>query len=172
MNGLKDPRLNRANIFMSVAILFSKRATCCRGVDGVLGGACLVQNGRIVSVGYAGSPPGRPHCIDVGCNISPITGGCIATLHAETNCILAAANAGVRPFGVLYTTISPCLSCAKEIITAGISGVIYLKEYRDLSGINYLKDSGVLVQPFCSIEGADEPLMYSILSLLSRVEAK
>lgn len=150
-------RISRETIFMSVAFLFSNRATCLRGSsEGIKGGSCLVRDDRIISVGYAGSPPGRPHCTEIGCDISPVTGGCIRTLHSETNCILAAAKAGISTEGSrLYTTISPCLSCAKAIISAGIVKVVYLNKYRDSSGLQYLSDSQILTHAFTSLVADD-----------------
>ncbi len=160
-----DGRLHRCNIFMSVAILFSQRATCLRGSEGVKGGACLVQDGRIVSVGYTGSPKGMPHCLEVGCDISPITGGCEKTLHAETNCIISAAKAGINLSrgGTLYTTISPCLSCAKIIISSNIDVVIYLNKYRDSSGIDYLLAAGKTPMHFDELTHGDPKFIEYIM---------
>jgi dCMP deaminase len=45
----------------------------------------------------------------------------------------------------LYVTLSPCFECAKLIIQSGIKKVYYKEEYRDLSGIDFLKDNGIEV---------------------------
>lgn len=95
-------------------------------------------------MGYAGSPPGMNHCLDVGCDIHDDKPGCQATQHAEVNAIAWAARAGVGVDGAeLFVTISPCLACAKAIITAGIKKVTYLEAYRDTAGIDYLMKAGV-----------------------------
>ena len=48
--------------------------------------------------------------------------------------------------GTLYVTLSPCIDCAKLIIQAGISRLVYLDEYRDISGIKLLNNVGIKVQ--------------------------
>lgn len=53
----------REDLYMAVAELFSMRSTCNRGQVGCV----AVKDNRIVGAGYNGSPPGMPHCIDVGC---------------------------------------------------------------------------------------------------------
>lgn len=119
----------------------AKRGTCNRKQVG----AILTMDGRIISTGYVGAPSGMPHCVDVGCTVGP-DGGCTATLHAEANAIAYAARNGVKTDGgTLYTTLSPCVPCAKILISAGIRRVVYGESYRDQSGIDYLKQAGVEV---------------------------
>ena len=121
------------------------RGTCTRAQVG----AILTRNTRIISSGYVGSPPGQPHCTDAGCLIDPNTGGCIRTLHAEVNAILFAARKGISTeWATLYTTLSPCLACAKVIVTAGIVRVVYLTAYRDRTGIEYLNSAGIHVDEY------------------------
>ena len=51
--------------------------------------------------------------------------------HAEENAITSAAYHGVSVAGAtIYTTLSPCLICAKMIINAGIIEVVYDQEYK------------------------------------------
>ena len=45
----------------------------------------------------------------------------------------------------MYVTHSPCRQCAKAIINGRISKVIYDIQYRDTSGLDILKSSGILV---------------------------
>lgn len=45
----------------------------------------------------------------------------------------------------VYVTLSPCISCAAMLIQAGVSSVTYLEEYRETSGIDYLKSNGIQV---------------------------
>lgn len=62
------------------------------------------------------------------------------TLHAEQNAILDAAKHGRKLDGsTIYVTHSPCPTCAKMIAGVGIKKVIYLNDYRDDSGLDYLK---------------------------------
>ena len=46
----------------------------------------------------------------------------------------------------MYVTLSPCKMCAKAIINGGIEEVIYEEEYRDTSGIELLKKTGIKVK--------------------------
>jgi deoxycytidylate deaminase len=38
--------------------------------------------------------------------------------------------------------------CAKAIVNAGIQEVIYHEAYRDMSGVDLLNESGILVRAF------------------------
>lgn len=53
--------------FMEMAISASRRATCPRKSVGCV----LVRDRAVLETGYNGSPPGKPHCTDVGCEIEP-----------------------------------------------------------------------------------------------------
>jgi dCMP deaminase len=61
-------------------------------------------------------------------------------IHAEVNCILKAAKNGSSVNGsTLYLTLSPCLDCSKLILQSGVKRVVYLTAYRNLDGVNFLK---------------------------------
>lgn len=131
---------------METAHVISHRGTCPRAQVGVV----IARNSRIISTGYVGSPAGQPHCSDpgVGCILGN-HGGCIRTVHGESNSIAFAAREGVPTGGCdLYTTLAPCTECAKLIINAGIRRVVYHHEYRDPSGLNLLASSKVIVHAF------------------------
>ena len=67
-------------------------------------------------------------------------------LHAESNAISKCAKWISSTDGAtLYVTLSPCFECSKMIIQAGIKRVCYLEEYRDLTGIDFLKKNGIIV---------------------------
>ena len=69
------------------------------------------------------------------------------TIHAELSCVLRAAKEGVSIQGsTLYTTLSCCLRCSEMIAAAGVKRVVYKQEYRDCSGLDNLKELGVLVE--------------------------
>lgn len=69
------------------------------------------------------------------------------TIHAELNCILRAAREGVSILGgTLYVSLSPCITCSEMIAAAGLKRVVYKDEYRDLSGIENLKQLRILVE--------------------------
>ena len=43
----------------------------------------------------------------------------------------------------MYTTYAPCFDCAKLIIQAGVSRVVYSEEYRITKGIEFLKQFNI-----------------------------
>lgn len=130
-------RIDREDLFMGIAKITALRSTCERAQVG----AVLVLGNRIVSQGYAGSPPGLEHCTEVGCAIDPHTGvGCIRTIHAEANAIAYAARQGVSTVGShMYCTHSPCLSCGKLMLSAGVTRLYYERPYRDALVLTFLR---------------------------------
>lgn len=68
-------------------------------------------------------------------------------LHAESNAIAKCAKWISSTEGAtLYVTLSPCFECSKTIIQAGIKRVCYSEEYRDTTGIDFLKNNGIIVE--------------------------
>ena len=43
----------------------------------------------------------------------------------------------------LYVTLSPCKDCSKLIFQSGIVRVVYNIEYKDKTGIDFLKKAGL-----------------------------
>ena len=147
-------RISRDEMLFEIAATVAKRSTCDRKHIG----AVIARDGRVLSIGYNGSPSRAAHCCDVGCLIDPKTGGCIRTQHAEANAIAWAAREGICTKGArLYATISPCLSCAKLIINAGIVSVQYLDLYRDTAPIDYLSDANIDCWHRTDLKDAAEP---------------
>ena len=120
------------NYFMDIAMVVARRGNCCRRQVA----AVIVKDRRLISTGYNGTPRGVKNCCDGGC---PRCAGdapsgaslseCICS-HAEENAITQAAYHGIALLGSsLYSTLSPCLICAKMIINAGIQEVVYADEY-------------------------------------------
>ena len=63
-------------------------------------------------------------------------------LHAEENAILYAVKNGAKLEGaVMYTTLSPCLPCARLIYSAGIKEVRFKDSYAEYKGLP--SDEGV-----------------------------
>lgn len=132
----EEDRISRDDVLMLTAGLWAMRSTCSKSKRN---GAVISRGGRIVSVGYNGSPPGLPHCTEVGC-LEGEDGGCIRTTHAEANSIVMAAKLGISTEGAtIHCTTSPCFTCSKLIVGAGIIRVVYRNLYRDQSGIELLK---------------------------------
>lgn len=129
-------RPTRDDVMMQYAAIMSQRSTCNR----LSVGAVIAREGRPLSTGYNGPPKGRAHCKHKPGNNDP----CTAAIHAERNAIIWAARCGVAIESAdLYVTHMPCLSCANDIVQAGINSVWYGSVYRDRSGIDLLIDAGV-----------------------------
>jgi dCMP deaminase len=112
--------------FLQMAMLVATRGTC----DRKRVGAVLVnQHRRVIATGYNGTPSGVPHCDDTEHTLAEIDGrqSCIATLHAESNALDAAR--GDTHDCTMYTTVIPCFDCAKRIVNAGITRVVYSEYY-------------------------------------------
>ena len=61
-------------------------------------------------------------------------------LHAESNAIAKLARSNDSGLGAsIFITHAPCIECAKLIYQSGINNVYYGKNYRDNSGIEFLK---------------------------------
>jgi len=130
--------------FMQMAHLVATRATCPRRHVG----AVVVKGKQVLTTGYNGSLPGQPHCDEVGC-MTQGTSGCLRTIHAEINAVAQAARHGINLSGsILYVTTSPCMSCFKSIIAAGIIEVVYDTEYREDVGLAFAKLAGVRVRKY------------------------
>jgi dCMP deaminase len=139
------------DVLMVIAVSMAARSTCSRAKVGVV----IALDGRVVSTGYNGAPAGLPHC-NHECNCDgewhggdhtsdcPTISPCTTSVHAEVNAIAFAARHGVAAAGTtLYTTLSPCVSCAQLIINAGITDVVYQEKYRNVAGLALLTDAGV-----------------------------
>ena len=113
--------------FLHIAAVVAVRSTCNRKQVGCV----LVGDKVVLSTGYGGSIVGQPHCTDVGCDIDPVTGGCVRTVHAEMNAVAQAARNGVSTLGATaYVTLSPCHHCFKLLANAGIKRIVYSEQYR------------------------------------------
>ncbi|WP_438966122.1 deoxycytidylate deaminase [Flavobacterium sp.] len=105
-------------------------------------GAIIVKDKMIISDGYNGTPSGFENCCEDEDNNTHWF-----VLHAEANAILKVARSTQSCEGAtLYITLSPCKDCSKLIHQSGIKRVVYYNEYKDTSGIDFLKNAGVEVQ--------------------------
>lgn len=139
--------------FMEMAEFVKRRADCIRGHTG----AVIVKDFRIISTGYNGTPHKIKNCSEGGClrckkreegkiERYQYEESCIC-VHAEQNAIVQAAYLGISTKGATaYLTLSPCSSCAKLIINAGITRVVYKSKHHDGAGIELLKRAGVEVE--------------------------
>jgi len=101
-------------------------------------GALLEKDGNIIAFGYNGMPAGMDNC----CEIDGVTRP--EVLHAESNAIAKCARSGISSEGsTLYVTTSPCIECAKLIIQAGITRVVYRDNYRLSDGLQLLAKTNI-----------------------------
>lgn len=131
--------------YMDIAKAVAKRSNCIRRQVG----AVIVRDNRIVSTGYNGTPRGTKNCDEGGC---PRCAGnapsgtalteCLCS-HAEENAIVQSAYHGISVKGAtLYSTLQPCLTCAKMIINSGITE-LHMAEMYDNAAVaaQLLKDA-------------------------------
>lgn len=124
-------------------------------------GAIVVKDDRIISIGYNGMPAGWDNNCEYeetysrqlapGDDYETVHTGILKTkpevLHAETNAIAKLARSNESGLDAdLFVTHAPCLDCAKLIYQAGIKRVFFGTAYRDNSGVDFLKKSGVDVE--------------------------
>lgn len=139
-------RISWNEYFLACLDTAALRASCDRGKSG----AIIVKDNRILATGYVGAPSGIPSCDEVGhdlvkrCEvradetsnqnkftIKDFSTHCIRTVHAEQNAIINCARNGVSTLGAtIYTTMTPCTTCAMSIIQAGIIRVISKNRYQ------------------------------------------
>lgn len=143
-------RINWDEYFMEMAHLASKRSTCLRRQVG----AVIVKDNHVIATGYNGSSKGSKHCDEIG--------GCIRqqlnipsgekldicrAVHAEQNAIIQAAYNGMSTKdAVIYVTVSPCFTCGKMIVNAGIKEVIIAGMYPDEKTLELFDEVGVTVR--------------------------
>jgi dCMP deaminase len=115
-------------------------------------GAVVVQDNRIISIGYNGTPAGWDNVCEVevapgfGEVLPPVTKTKDEVIHAEANAILKLARDGERGNGSdLFCTHAPCIQCAKLIYGAGVKKVYYRHTYRDTLGIEFLEKCNIEV---------------------------
>lgn len=126
----KEDIITFEEYFMALAILASKRS---KDLNTQVG-ACIIKDKKILSLGYNGSPTDLP---DSSMKWER-EGDHLETkypymVHAEPNAILNYRGnfLDIRD-SIMYVTLFPCNECAKLIIQAGISEVIYLEDkYHD-----------------------------------------
>jgi dCMP deaminase len=141
----RPPRPSWEEYFMQIAEVVATRSSCLRRSVG----AVLVKNKQILATGYNGVPRGMRHCEEVGClrDRLGIPSGerqeLCRGLHAEQNAIIQAAYHGVAVNGAeVYSTLQPCVTCAKTLINAGIVAVHFRGVYPDDLSMEMFEEAG------------------------------
>ena len=129
MSNKREGYISWDEYFMGVALLAAERSKD----PSTQVGACIVDDqNRILSTGYNGFPHG---CSDdeFPWNRDESLGETKYqfVVHAELNAILNARGKSLAD-SKLYVGLFPCNECAKAIIQAGVSEVVYLSDkYKD-----------------------------------------
>lgn len=126
-------------------------------------GSVAVKDDRIISIGYNGTAPGTDNtCEEMYEDFehSPTeSGGPYMVvlkqrtkkdvIHAEMNLIYKLARDGESGKGAdLFITHAPCFECSKAILSVGFKKVWFREQYRDLTGVSFLKTHGVEVEQY------------------------
>ena len=137
--------------FMRITKLVATRSSCLRRSVG----AVLVKDKRILATGYNGAPAGMAHCEEAGClrDQLHIPSGerheLCRGLHAEQNAIIQAARQGTEiKDSTLYCTTAPCSLCAKMLINAGVTRIVYEGSYPDERAMAFFAEAGIKTEHF------------------------
>lgn len=130
--------------YLRMAEEWSKLSYCKRKQVGAL----IVKDKMIISDGYNGTPTGFENfCEDEAGETKWYV------LHAEANAILKVASSTQSCNGAtLYITMSPCQQCSKLIHQAGIIRLVYHREYKENSGLDFLERAGVSITHIKNLE--------------------
>ena len=132
---MEDKQTKYDKAYLKMALEWGELSYCKRRKVGAL----IVKDNMIISDGYNGTPTGFE-------NICEDDEGYTKwyVLHAEANAIAKVSSSTQSTKGAtLYITLSPCRECSKLIFQSGIKRVVYNREYKDTSGLEFLKKAGV-----------------------------
>jgi len=131
----KQLKYDRA--YLRMASEWAKLSHCKRKKVGAL----IVKDRMIISDGFNGTPTGLDNTCEDENNQTKWH-----VLHAEANAILKVAGStqSCRE-ATLYLTLSPCKECSKLIHQSGIKRVVYKNAYSDTSGLDFLREAGVII---------------------------
>ena len=169
--------MNWDEYFLDLCKAVSKKSHCLSRKIG----AILTRDNIIVSTGYNSPPRKIPPCSEryykdknlkkkiesLNLNINEIKNICprrslnfpsgtglewCPTIHAEKNCLLAAARKGESTLDTtiyLNTEISPCSQCFGAMINAGVKEVVLIKNIPYDSTVEYLiENSSIKIREF------------------------
>lgn len=111
-----------------------------------VGSIIVSPEGQVISQGFNGTPTGFDNCCE-----DVLPDGTLKTkpevLHSESNALMKCAKyTSSTKDATLYVTLSPCINCAKLIIQAEIKRVVYLEDYKDATGLDWLRKCRVIVE--------------------------
>lgn len=142
MQDTKQLKYDKA--YLRIAREWSKLSHCRRRQVGAL----IVKGRMIISDGYNGTPTGFENFCEDDEGYTKWY-----VLHAEANAILKVASSTQSCQGAtLYITMSPCKECSKLIHQAGITRLVYQTDYKDNSGLEFLRKAGVELQQVLELD--------------------
>lgn len=112
-------------------------------------GAVIVKGNQIIGTGYNGMPTGWDNVCEIEMTqpvgrVNLVTKP--ETIHAEMNAIAKVSRSTESSDNAtMFCTHAPCIECAKLIYQSGINTLYYRNQYRDDSGVEFLKQGGVNV---------------------------
>lgn len=134
----KDPpRLTIDELFDLVALFFSCRGTCNR----LRTATAIRDTDKIfIAAGYNGSPAGAVHCDEPDIGHKMVEGHCLRTNHGEENAILNCLDLSRIEGGVATIIGTPCLPCARKLISKKIKKLRYIGDYHGSIGGEQVAD--------------------------------
>mgnify|MGYP002840226129 FL=1 len=132
---MKEKQAKYDKAYLKMALEWGELSYCKRRKIGAL----IVKDKMIISDGYNGTPTGFENLCEDDKGYTKWY-----VLHAEANAIAKVSSSTQSTNGAtLYITLSPCRECSKLIFQSGIIRVVYNKEYKDSSGLEFLEKAGV-----------------------------
>lgn len=120
-------------IFMNIANEISQMSKCVSKQVG----SVIVKEGRIISIGYNGTPKGWKNCNEVfdPKDFDRTTHHEFSEnyeIHSELNALLFASRNSLAVDGAtLYCTLEPCMNCIKNMCQSGIKRIVF-RDFYDL----------------------------------------
>ena len=139
LSGAKMMKNKHKQMYMNMAKVL---ASASKDERLKVGTVIIGKNGNIIATGYNGYTAhiDAPNQLPDGTTSELVR-------HSEKNALMALTKCNESSVGAtMITTHSCCLSCAVDIVDAGIVKFIYNEEYRCNKGIEHLEKYGVKVE--------------------------
>lgn len=119
---------------MGMAIWYSSRSSCLY----VKAGSVIVQDNELIGGGYNGAPGKLENCLDFGCRKEArglvyeqsLNSATCVGVHAEMNAVGNLKRIGLNNV-MLYNTIFPCHTCAKNVLPYELTRVVFKGLYSE-----------------------------------------
>jgi dCMP deaminase len=133
-----DGRPSFDEIYMHMAMTLARRSTCSRRRVGcVITSSCYRY---VYGVGYNGNASGMSDKCD-----RPEEQSNCGCLHAEENAVIN-CQIGRDVEKYVYTTVFPCVMCAKRLVNlGGVSRIFYKSKYHNQDSLEILSAANIVV---------------------------